>query len=110
MACRYLKRRLYSILQTNYRSRYGEIDIIARRGDTIVFVEVKARRDKSFGEPFEAVGPRKQRQIRRMAEMWLAAHQHRLSRQNFIFRFDVISLVLDGDNRAVEFKHIKDAF
>lgn len=110
IARRYLQRRLYAIIQINYRSRYGEIDIIACRDGKVAFVEVKARRDKKFGEPFEAVGPRKQRQLRRLAEMWLAEHQRQLQDQNLTFRFDVISMVLDKNNRPTEFKHIKNAF
>ncbi|MEK7817141.1 MAG: YraN family protein, partial [Actinomycetota bacterium] len=94
----------------NYRRRYGEIDIIARQGGTVAFVEVKARRDKSYGEPFEAVGPRKQRQLRRMAQMWLAEHERQLQGHDLTFRFDVISMVLDGSNRPTEFMHIKNAF
>ena len=110
IACRYLRRRLYSIIETNFRTRYGEIDIIARRGNTIVFIEVKARRDKSYGEPFESVTPRKQSRIRRMAESWLMAHQHESPYNDCDFRFDVISILLDGSGKPGEFRHIEDAF
>jgi putative endonuclease len=110
IACRYLRRHLFSIIERNYNSRYGEIDIIAKRGELIIFVEVKARRDKSFGEPFEAVGPRKQAQIKRMAKMWLATHQRDPVLKDSVFRFDVISILLNEDNESVEFLHIKDAF
>ncbi len=110
IARRHLKRRLYRIIETNYRSRYGEIDIIARRGNIIVFIEVKARSGKLLGEPFEAVGPRKQLQIRRMAAMWLAQHQHDERIGSCEFRFDVISVLLAENGGAREFRHIKDAF
>lgn len=110
IACRYLRRHLFSIIERNYNSRYGEIDIIAKRGELIIFVEVKGRRDKSFGEPFEAVSPRKQAQIKRMAKMWLAEHQMDPGLKDSVFRFDVISILLNEDNESVELLHIKDAF
>ncbi|MHB8859180.1 MAG: YraN family protein [Thermoleophilia bacterium] len=96
LACRHLEQQGYSILKTNYRSRYGEIDIIARRGSLIAFIEVKTRLGRSHGQPFEAVGARKQDQIRRMAQMWLAAHQRDRSLRECSFRFDVISVKMEG--------------
>lgn len=100
----------YSILSVNFRTRYGEIDIIARDGGTVAFVEVKARRNKKFGEPFEAVSPRKQQQIKRMASIWLAANQGEESLRGCEFRFDVISILLDADGGAAELLHLEDAF
>lgn len=110
IARRYLAQQEYSILATNYRSRYGEIDIIVQRGGIVAFVEVKARRDRQYGEPFEAVGPRKQGQIRRMAEMWLAVNDSEPSLADCEFRFDVVSILLDGKGEAAELLHIEDAF
>ncbi len=110
IARRYLRRRLYQIMETNYRSRYGELDIIARRGNIIAFIEVKARRDKRLGEPYESVGPRKQAQIRRMASIWLAEHQHDEKIGDYDFRFDVISVMLNEEGAAASIEHIKDAF
>lgn len=110
IALHFLEERSHTIIETNYRSRYGEIDIIARRGDLILFVEVKARRDKQFGEPFEAVGSRKQAQIRRMAAMWLAEHGDDPLVQRCRFRFDVISIMLDERDQAGELLYIEDAF
>lgn len=96
LACRHIEQQGYLILETNYRSRYGEIDIIARRGSLIAFVEVKTRLGRSHGEPFEAVGARKQDQIRRMAQMWLAVHQGDRGLRECSFRFDVISVKMEG--------------
>ncbi len=110
LACRHLLHRGWRIIQTNYSSRYGEIDIIARRGDTVAFIEVKARRDRVMGEPFEAVGRRKQRQIRNMAETWLIARLNSEEYRDCQFRFDVISIILGDDGSAVELNHIEDAF
>ena len=91
----YLERRGYDILEMNLRSRYGEIDIIARQGSVIAFIEVKTRLGDRHGEPFEAVGARKQGQLRRMAQMWLAARSGDPSLRECEFRFDVISVKMD---------------
>ena len=72
LACAELTRRGYEILARRYRTRAGEIDIIARDGPTIVFVEVKARADDAFGGAAAAVGAWKQRRIGRMATDYLA--------------------------------------
>lgn len=109
-ARRHLRDQGYEIIESNYRSRYGEIDIIATRDDIVAFVEVKARRALSHGEPFEAVGPRKQLQIRRMAEMWVAQRQQDPSLRRCSFRFDVISILLDEDGRVASLDHLEDAF
>lgn len=89
----------YSILQRNYRTRAGEIDIIARQGKTLVFAEVKTRSTELFGSPAAAVTPRKQAQISRVAEEYLI-------RENLFdspARFDVISiLVPEGGQPRVE--------
>ena len=106
----HLASRGYDIIQTNFRSRYGEIDIIARKGDVVAFGEVKARRDRFFGEPFEAVSPRKRAQIRRMARAWLMANAHDPAYGDCCFRFDVISIMLDEAGGASELDHMEDAF
>lgn len=103
-AVRYLKRRLYRIVETNYRSRSGEIDIIARRGKILVFVEVKTRRSTRCGSAVEAVNERKQRQIIRTAQWYLTKHAD----LNLQPRFDVIAI--QGDETKHDLKHITDAF
>ncbi|MHB0866953.1 MAG: YraN family protein [Thermoleophilia bacterium] len=110
LARRHLEAYGYDIIQTNFRTRYGEIDIIARKGELVAFIEVKARRNSRCGEPFEAVGPRKQNQIRRLARMWVAAHQSDSSFRQCVFRFDVIGIMLDDEDGAVQLQHMEDAF
>jgi putative endonuclease len=122
LARRYLESRGYSILQANYRTRYGEVDIIARRGAVVAFIEVKTRSSRRCGEPFEAVGPRKQNQIRRLAAMWIAKHANDRELRHCDFRFDVISIALspheadeksaidDNEVRYRAIDHIQDAF
>ncbi len=89
LAVRFLKENGYSIVEQNYRyRRKGEIDIIARDADYLVFCEVKLRRDDSFGPPEYAVTPLKQRTIRRIAEAYLFEHGIREQ----ACRFDVVTI------------------
>lgn len=88
LAERELERRGYAILARRYRTRYGEIDLVARNGETIVFVEVKARRTNEFGTAAEAVTPWKQRRLAAMATDYLA--RNRLT--NHPCRFDVVAI------------------
>jgi putative endonuclease len=88
LAARLLREHGYKIIATNYRTRLGEIDIIARDGDTIVFVEVKARQGGQFGAPKQAVTPRKQRKISMVALYYLKTTGQSQSKA----RFDVVSI------------------
>jgi putative endonuclease len=89
-AVKALKRRGYRIIQTNYRSTLGEIDIIARDGDVLVFVEVKARRSLSHGPPAESLTPQKRHQISKAAAAFLKKHHI----THASVRFDVVSVDL----------------
>jgi putative endonuclease len=87
------------IVDRNYRYRGGELDLVARDGETLVFVEVRGRRTAAFGAPFETVGREKQRRVARAAEHWLVSHG--LTRA--FARFDVVSVVCaPGQPPAVE--------
>jgi putative endonuclease len=88
LAARLLKRRGYTILETNYRTPLGEIDIIARDRDTLVFVEVKARRSLGFGGPKWAVTPKKQRKISMVALYYLKTTRQSQAKA----RFDVVAI------------------
>ena len=105
IACKYLEENGFIIQGRNWRTRSGELDIIARQGKVTVFVEVKARRGKSFGRPEESVTPDKARRIRRLATEYLASAAYTPE-----VRFDVISLMLDPDNNLLELHYIPDAF
>lgn len=95
----------YAILARRYRTRYGEIDIVAQDGDTVVFVEVKARRTDRFGTAAESVTPWKQRRIAAMALDYLAWS----GRMESPCRFDVVAI--DGvASDKVTIQHIKAAF
>jgi putative endonuclease len=105
LAAAELVRRGYGILATRYRTRFGEIDIVAEDAATIVFVEVKARRTKRYGEAAEAVVSWKQRRIAAMALDYLA----RSRRLEAPCRFDVVAI--DGlGTDAEEIRVIRDAF
>lgn len=94
----------FTIVQRNYRCPSGEIDIVARDGETLVFIEVKTRLAESFGHPLEAVSTRKQQQVCRAA-------LHYLSRNNLMeaqSRFDVIALL--GGTENPEIIHVIGAF
>ena len=92
-ACQWLRQRNWRILARNWRSRFGELDIIALDPEaTLVFVEVKTRRTGRFGSPEQAVGPRKQTHLRRAAVQWLISHDRDPGARHRGTRFDVISL------------------
>jgi putative endonuclease len=84
----------FDVVDRNWRSRQGEIDIVARKGRLLVFCEVKTRTSQAFGEPFEAVTRAKQLRLRRLAAEWLRQSGSRArSHNSFEVRFDVASLL-----------------
>jgi len=105
LAAIYLKGRKFTIVERNFRCKAGEVDIIARDGKTLVFVEVKTRRTLTFGPPQLALTPFKQRQISKAALTWLA--KKKLFGENA--RFDVIAILLP-DHEVPVIDHIRDAF
>jgi len=105
LAAEHLRQSGYTILARNYRSHSGEIDIIARQGQTLVFAEVKTRKSAAFGSPAAAVTVKKQAQISRVAQDYLA-------RENLFdrpARFDVIA-VLAPDGKKPHIEIITNAF
>jgi len=105
LACEYLERNGFMIVERNYRTRQGEIDVIATREGITVFVEVKARRTGEFGEPEEAVTGTKVHRIRAVASEYLG--EKGLGKD---VRFDVISVLLDGEGNLKDLRHIPEAF
>ena len=97
-ACRELERRGYAVLARGYRTRYGEIDIIARDGPTFVFVEVKARTDDRYGGGAEAITLHKQAKLTAVAEHYLAVHRL----HDVPCRFDVVSIGFSEGKPVVE--------
>lgn len=103
LAALFLERQGLVIVERNFRTRSGEIDLIARDKKELVFVEVKSRSGTDFGSALEAVGPRKCQQIVRVAKEYLLKHDG----FDQPIRFDVIGILL-GDR--AQFDHIKNAF
>jgi putative endonuclease len=104
LACEELERLGYAIIERRYRSRFGEIDIVANDVGTVVFVEVKTKTDVSFSDPVEAVTKQKQRRLVSMAEEYAA--YHRL--HDTPCRFDVVAI--DASTVPVRIEIYKDAF
>ncbi len=104
LAVRRLKKEGYKIIETNYRTQLGEIDIIAKDKDTIVFVEVKTRNSVQFGSPKWAVTPKKQKKISMVALYYLKATDQETAKA----RFDVVAVISNRDKARIEI--IKNAF
>lgn len=106
LACDYLQRRGLSLLQRNYRSRHGEIDLIMHGKDSLVFVEVRYRRQAHFGSGAESVDRRKQSRIAACAQHYLQRHPQAAARP---CRFDVVAISGAGTGTpAIEW--IQNAF
>jgi putative endonuclease len=104
-AALFLKRRGYRILEQNFRSRYGEIDIIAKKDRCLVFVEVRTRRGGEFGTPEESVTPAKRERLAALAESYLQS----LERMPSSWRIDLVAVELAGDGRTSRVRHIENA-
>lgn len=106
-AVRFLRQQGYSLVTRNFRSRFGEIDIIVENEEFLVFVEVRLRKNTNFGTPEETVDARKQQKLRLTAESYL---QKKPTKKQP--RFDVVALYAkDGmDTKPLPVRHIKNAF
>jgi len=106
LACRFLRHNGYKILYRNFKGRSGgEIDIVCRDDDTLVFVEVKTRTREDFGRPVAAVDRQKQKRISRGGLAWLRM----LDNPDILFRFDVVEVVV-ADDAKPRLELIKNAF
>jgi putative endonuclease len=107
LAARHLRREGFKILYRNFRGRQGgEIDLVCRDHDTLVFIEVKTRTREDFGRPMEAVDRAKQRRISLGALAWLRL----LGNPDILFRFDVVEIVIPDGDTAPCLEHVRDAF
>ncbi len=106
LACRFLRRNGYRVLYRNFRGRSGgEIDIVCRDKDMLVFVEVKTRTREDFGRPFDAVDRNKQKRIARGGLAWLRL----LDDPDILFRFDVVEVLIVEDAQP-RFELLRNAF
>ena len=109
VAAEHLVRRGFEILERNYRTRWGELDIVAFDGHTIAFCEVKARRAGGrMGPPFDAIHPRKRAQVRKLVSRWLAERSERPRAAHI--RCDAIGVIFDASDRLVALEHLESAF
>ena len=104
VAARWLLRHGWTIVAHRYRSGHRDLDLVARRGADVAFVEVKARRGLGFGDPVEAVGWRKRRELVRSAWVWI----DRCGRPGEAYRFDVIGVLLTRSGARI--RHVEHAF
>ena len=106
-----LRQRGWRILARNWRIRAGELDLIALNGQVLVVIEVKSNHlglRRGPTSPVLAVGPNKQRRIRRLASAWIAGHGRRVEFRDV--RFDVVGITFDHEGRVVAWDHLEDAF
>jgi putative endonuclease len=109
LALAHLERLGYELVARNYRTRWGEIDLVVHDGSTLVFVEVKTRRASGTGRgPWEALHERKRIQVRRMAAAYLADVQDRPRAVEL--RFDAVGVVIDPRGRLMRLDHLQAAF
>jgi putative endonuclease len=104
IAERWLARRGWRLVGRRFRNGHRDIDLIVEGPDTVVFVEVKARRAGDFGDPVEAVDWRKQRELVRSARVWM----DRFGAPGRAYRFDIVGVLVDG--RSVRVRHVENAF
>ncbi|HEY2602756.1 MAG TPA: YraN family protein [Thermoleophilaceae bacterium] len=113
MAAEHLVRAGYTILATNFRTRFGELDLVAADSRCIVFCEVKTRvagTRRGPAGPLDAIGPRKRAQVRAMAREWLVSASAAGRPRRRELRFDAIGILLTRGGRLVSLDHIEDAF
>lgn len=113
LARRHIEARGFELLDANFRTRHGELDVVAADERCLVFCEVKTRvslgpRGGALG-PFAAIGARKRRQVRRMAGEWLALRGHDVPWREEL-RFDAIGVELDHQGRLIRLEHLEGAF
>jgi putative endonuclease len=109
LAADHLARRGFQVLERNFRTRWGELDIVASNGHSIVFCEVKCRvANRSNRDPLESVHARKRIQVRRMATQWLRERPDRPGAVEL--RFDAIGVTLEPNGRLVRLDHLEGAF
>lgn len=123
LAAAHLARSGYEVLERNFRTRHGELDLVAAGRGCLVFCEVRSRVAAPAGarhasaDPLESIGPRKRRRLRRMAREWLMERGGRpdtaattAARRAGALRFDAIGVLLTADGRPLALEHVEDAF
>jgi putative endonuclease len=104
-AAGYLEKHGYLILDTNYRCTWGEVDLVAQKGDCLVFIEVRTRRGDAFGTPAESVTSQKQERLVATAETYLQT----LESPPPEWRIDLITITISGEKKAPRLEHLPNA-
>ena len=105
LAAIHLESQGLTIIERNWRCRGGEIDLVARDGETIVFVEVKTRRGRDFGAPEEALTPRKAQKLLNLGQIYVAEHDQ----DDTNWRIDLVAVELDERGRFLRCEHLPNA-
>jgi putative endonuclease len=108
IAAAHLVRLGYDVIVRNHRTRFGELDVVAFDGETLVFCEVKSRRAGAGVSPWDGLGDGKRKQVRKIAAAWLAETADRPYSDEL--RFDAIGVVFDARGTLVALDHVEDAF
>ncbi|MCT4606708.1 MAG: YraN family protein [Marinisporobacter sp.] len=103
IAAEYLRKSHYEIVQVNYRCRFGEVDIIAYKNQTYIFVEVKTRRSLSFGRPAEAINKKKKMHLLKVGQYYM----QRIKDEDYNFRFDAIEIMVFA-SKSPSINHIEN--
>ncbi|OGO37169.1 MAG: YraN family protein [Chloroflexi bacterium RBG_16_57_8] len=101
----FLKKRGYRIVETNYRCRRGEIDIVARQKDSLVFVEVRTKRNLSYGTPEESISSSKKSRMRNAAYHYLQSHHDPTES----WRIDLVAVELDANGKPTRMEIVENA-
>jgi putative endonuclease len=113
LAAQHLTRAGYTILASNFRTRFGELDLVAVNSRCLVFCEVKTRiagTRRGPDGPFDAIGPKKRLQVRAMAREWLASGEATERPRPPELRFDAIGVLISRSGRLVSLDHLENAF
>lgn len=104
LAARHLVRAGWTVVNRNFRVGHREIDLVARRGEVVAFVEVKTRTGLGYGHPLEAITARKRREIQQVAATWIERH----GAEGDVYRFDAVAVLMRGGEARLE--HVEDAW
>ncbi len=99
----YLKKKGYKIIARNYRNKYGEIDLVVQDKSSLVFVEVRTRRNERFGSPEESINSKKKRKMFKNTKAYIAFHNFKEK-----YRMDVICVVLSRDRKIKRINHYQN--
>lgn len=102
----YLISKGYKILNMNFRNKFGEIDIICKNNNLLIFCEIKSRYSNSFGSPIESITCYKQKQIIKLSELYLISKKY----YNFNVRYDIIEVIFNTITSSHIINHVQDAF